>query len=132
MKTSNPTTLATRRYLVEMALFTLAYMLVLAVSIWALERGLQGWVKTAVALAPVLPVLGIFFSVGRFLSRVDELTRRITLESLGIAGGVTALSAVTYGFLENAGLPHLTAWWTWSVFMFSWLIANVFVSRYYR
>jgi hypothetical protein len=29
-------------------------------------------------------------------------------------------------------MPHLSAWWTYSVFMITWLIATFFVRRRYR
>lgn len=35
------------------------------------------------------------------------LDRRIALESLATAFGATAAITFAYGFLENAGLPHI-------------------------
>ena len=48
-----------------------------------------------------------------------------------IAAAVTGLSSATYGFLELAGLPHLSAWVTWIVVMGSWAVARSVVARHY-
>jgi len=131
MKSSNPTAIANRRYLVEMALCMVAYIAVLVPAIWLLDRGLTGPLRFVVAAAPVVPVVFVFLAVLRYFGRTDEFERRMLLESLGLAGVITALLAATYGFLENAGLPHLSAWFTWAAFMGSWLIGRLIVSRYY-
>ncbi|HEY8321944.1 MAG TPA: hypothetical protein VIG46_09180 [Candidatus Baltobacteraceae bacterium] len=132
MKSSNPTAVANRNYLVEMALCMGAYVAVLVPAIWLLDRGgLTGPLKFAVAAAPVVPVVFVFIALLRYFGRTDEFERRMLLESLGLAGVITALLAATYGFLENAGLPHLSAWFTWAAFMGAWLIGRLIVSRYY-
>jgi hypothetical protein len=76
-----------------------------------------GFVRYVLFLAPVVPVALLVPAIVRLLHDTDELERRVTTESLAIAAAVTALFAVTYGFLELAGLPHLSAWATWGVVM---------------
>ena len=88
--------------------------------------------QLAVALIPVLPVIGVFIAVLRLLLATDELQRRIYIESLAIAGGITALLAVSYGLIESPGVPNLSAWWTWTVFMLSFGISTFFVRRHYK
>lgn len=131
MKSTNPTAAANRSYIGEMAICMAAYIVVLVPAIWLLNRGLEGPLKFAVALAPVVPIVFVFIAVLRYFGRTDELERRMLLESLGIAGIITALLAATYGFLENAGMPHLSAWYTWAVFMGSWLVGRIIVTRFY-
>jgi hypothetical protein len=131
MNTPNPTAAAGRRYTLEIVVCMIAYMAVLFPAIWLLNRGLEGPAKFAVALAPVVPVIFVFVALVRYFARTDEFERRVLLESLGIAGVITALLAATYGFLEGAGLPHLSAWWTWAAFMASWLVGRLIVSRFY-
>jgi hypothetical protein len=58
--------------------------------------------------------------------------RRMIVNSIALAGGATALLAVTYGLIEGEGFPFISAWWTYSVFMTSWVIAGFFVRRHYR
>ena len=43
-----------------------------------------------------------------------------------------ALLAITYGFLETVGLPHLSAWFTYAAVMLAWIVAQPFVARRYR
>ena len=132
MKSTNPTAVANRSYIAEMAICMVAYVAVLVPAIWLLNRGLEGPLRVAVAIAPVVPIVFVFVAVLRYFGRTDEFERRMLLESLGIAGVITALLAATYGFLENAGLPHLSAWYTWAAFMGSWLIGRIIVARFYR
>lgn len=124
-----------RRYYVEFAVSMVAYVAVVAVS----RRLLEGsaayaslGVRLAVAGLPVVPVILLFISSVRVIRNTDELNRRICVDSLAIAGGVTALLAVTYGLIEGGPLPHLSAWWTYVVFMLTWLVAQIFVRRQYR
>ncbi|MBV8490283.1 MAG: hypothetical protein JO199_07120 [Candidatus Eremiobacteraeota bacterium] len=133
MKPDNPTTKATRRYLTGLTLAITAYVVVLFAAYTAVERWQPaGPVRYLLLLAPLIPVAFLIPLVVRFLRETDEFERRIVTESLAIAGGVTAILAVTYGFLENTGLPHLSAWWTWVVLMGSWLVARIFVARSYQ
>src|ERR1035441_10041673 len=84
---------------------------------------------TVVALFPMIPAVFVFASIVRYLLATDELLRRIAVVSLALAGGATALIAVTYGLLEGDGLPRPSAWWTYGVFMVSWIISSYFVRR---
>jgi len=131
MHATNPTALANRRYVLQLVVCMLAYVAVLVPAMWLLNHGIEGALKVAVAIAPVVPVAFVFLAVLRYFAATDEFQRRLMVESLAIAGGITALLAVTYGFLENAGLPYLSTWWTYTAFMAAWLIARLFVSRTY-
>lgn len=131
MKTTNPTTAARRRYLIEFWIAIVAYMLVLFFSVYVL-RGLTGpWVYP-VALLPVIPIIGVLLAVIRWMQSTDELERQLQTTSLAVAGGITMMYVVTYGFLENAGLPHASMWFTYGVFMISWGVARFIVQRYYQ
>ena len=67
------------------------------------------------------------------LSRTDELQRRVYLESLAIAAGVTAFLSLTYGFLEDfAGLPHIPAWWTFVLIGTVWGATSCLLWRRYQ
>jgi hypothetical protein len=106
---------------------------VLYVAVTALKRGHVGdpSLRYAVALLPLIPVATLVPIFIGYYRNTDEFERRMQAESLAIAGGVTAMLSVTYGFLEMAGLPHLSAWWTWAVLMVSWAIARPIVGRFY-
>jgi O-antigen/teichoic acid export membrane protein len=132
MNTSNPTAAAGRRYAIEFTLSMVAYAVVLIVSIKVIEHGLSPALKLVFALLPLIPIGFVFAAIVRYMSSIDELQRRIQIESLSLAAGITALLAITYGFLETVGLPHLSAWFTYAAVMVAWIIAQPFVARRYR
>jgi hypothetical protein len=127
----NPTTSAIRRYYWQFGLSMLAYVIVIFLSrvIW---HAVDSPWKTVVALLPMIPAVFVFISIVRYLLATDELVRRISVDSLALAGGATALLAVTYGLLEGEGLPRPSAWWTYAAFMASWIVSGYFVRRRYQ
>jgi hypothetical protein len=131
MKATNPATQAQRRYLLEFTLAIVAYMAVL-VGTRYFFRNVIGPLETVLALLPMVPVIFVFIAVLRFLAGTDEFQRRIVVDSLAIAGGATALIALTYGFVEGDPLPRPSAFWTWTVFMVLWLISSFVLRLRYR
>jgi hypothetical protein len=90
-------------------------------------------VKALLALIPTLPVIWVMWSLYVFLTRADELQRRIHLTALSMAAAVTAFLTLTYGFLEDfAGLPHIAAWWTFVVINIVWGATSCLLWRRYR
>lgn len=128
----NPTTLACRRYIRQTLVMTIAYLIVLYGAVTALKHIHTGPLHYVIALLPLIPVAFLVPIIIRYLQHTDEFERRMQTDSMAIAGGLTALLSVTYGFLELAGLPHPSAWWTWTVFMLAWAIARPIVGRYYQ
>jgi len=129
----NPTTVAARRYRTQLFVTMAAYVVVLFATIAALERlNPQGALRFLLALAPVVPIAFVIPAMARYFRDSDELERRIVTEAFAIGAGTTAILSVTYGFLENTGLPHLSAWWTWTVVMGSSFVARLVLDRIYR
>ncbi|MHB1551918.1 MAG: hypothetical protein ACYCX6_12095 [Vulcanimicrobiaceae bacterium] len=128
----NPIDTARRRYVLELTAGMLAYAAILIASIHALNAGVPAPWRSAVTLAPVVPVAAVFIAIVRFFGGIDELQRKIHLEALAVAAGVTALLAVTYGFLEGVGFPKLTAFATYACIMLCWGLAAPFVARRYK
>jgi hypothetical protein len=133
--TVNPVERVMRRYYVEFAAAMAAYVAVILLRHWLLHGPMRQadarW-QLPVALLPLIPTLFVFAAIVRLVRRTDELFRRICIESLALAGGATALAAVTYGLIEGGQLPRLSAWWTYATFMVAWLVAISFVRRQYR
>ena len=128
----NPLTLARRRYLIQFTIAMTAYVFILFWSIWMAKRFTENPVHTLIALAPLLPIVFLFASIVQYVNSIDELERQIQSESLALAAGITALLAVTYGFLEVAGFPRISAWFTYLVVMGAWILARPFVARRYK
>lgn len=125
---TNPTTQANRRYVLEFSIAIAAYVIVLFGTRFAFGSYHGPWLP-AVALAPATPVLFVFLAGYRLYRTTDEFAQRMMTESLAIAGVITALAAVTYGFLQNDLLPRPSAWWVWSLFMGAWAVSSIVLRR---
>ena len=70
----------------------------------------------------MLPVLFVARLILRELLVMDEMMRKMQFEALAIAFTGTALATLTYGFLENAGLPKLSMFAVWPVMAVLWVV----------
>lgn len=131
MKATNPTTRATRRYAVEFTASIVLYIVVLSATRIAF-RNYHGALETLIVLAPVVPIFLVFLAALRLFQGTDEFNKRLMTDSLAIAGVITALFAVSYGIVEGDPLPRPSAWWTWTTFMASWLVASLVLRLRYR
>ena len=129
MNQTNPTAVAQKRYLREMTLATCSYVAILIGSVYALNHGVHGPLKIVVAVVPAFPIAGIFVAIVRWLQSTDEFLRQTQIIALAIAGGSTALITVTYGFLENGGLPRMSVWVSYLIFMTIWGVTVPIVQR---
>lgn len=100
------------------------YVVVLFSVVWFVKGMPSGPTKTMLALLPVIPVLGALWAIVRHFKRMDEYIRVWTLEVIAIAGGITAIFGITYGFLEGVGFPKLSMFVIWCVFMGSWAVLS--------
>jgi hypothetical protein len=120
------------KYTMTMLLSLVLYIVALVVSLTWLKSGVEGQWKFAIAMLPVLPVLGVPFAVVRFCQAMDELQRRIQLESLAFGFALAAIATFTYGFLQNAGLPEVSWVWVWPVMAICWIDGQLVARRRYR
>jgi hypothetical protein len=120
------------RYSATMLILLALYAIALVVSLTWLKGGVEGRWKYAIAVLPVLPALGIPFAVIRYCQAMDELQRRIQLESLAFGFALAAIATFTYGFLQNAGLPDVSWVWVWPVMGTSWIVGHLVARRRYR
>jgi hypothetical protein len=133
MKTAPmPVAEAHRRYVLQFVGLMICYVWILCVSLKLLHMVSQGWLRVPIALAPVLPIILLGGAVARLFSRVDELCRRIHLEAGALAAGVTALLALTWGFLQNVGMPALSGFWTFGVLDVLYVAFVLVLRRRYR
>src|SRR5580692_9831432 len=120
VKMINPVKRVARRYYIEFGVSMAAYVAVIFVRHWLLHGPMRHanhrW-QIAIALLPVIPIIFVFAAIVRLVRGTDELYRRVCVDSLALAGGATALIAVTYGLIEGDYFPHLSAWWTYATFM---------------
>jgi hypothetical protein len=75
----------------------------------------------ALAVLPALPIIAIFVLVGRYLiEEQDEYLRMRMVRQILWATGLTLAATTLWGFLEDAGLPHVPMFYV-SVFWFAGL-----------
>ncbi|WP_369935844.1 hypothetical protein [Xanthomonas tesorieronis] len=67
------------------------------------------WLRTLVALLPAVLLALVIRAVARFVRDSDELQRRIELESIAIAAGLTCGVYMAAGFLQAAQVIALSA-----------------------
>ena len=120
------------RYVAVMCLSLALYSIVLVISLSWLKAGVEGPLKFAIAVMPVMPALGVPLAVVRLLESMDELQRRIQLESLAFGFAAAAVATFTYGFLQNAGLPDVSWVWVWPVMAVCWIVGQLVARRRYR
>lgn len=109
-----------------------AYVALMLVSVRWLHHHPESTLRVAIALLPLIPLALTCLAVARFVRNTDEMLRRLHLDALAIAAGITAFLALTYGCLEMGGLPRLSAWWTVvSIDMF-WGLSVFALNRRYQ
>jgi hypothetical protein len=113
---------AQRRYNGRVIIAALAYAVLLIGEQYALRRALvppaAGY---ALAVLPALPIIAIFALVGRYLiEEQDEYLRMRMVRQILWTTGLTLAATTLWGFLEDAGLPHLPMFYV-SVFWFAGL-----------
>ena len=123
---------AGRTYLKEFGGAMLAYTIVLPISIALINAHPHAAWRAPVALTPIVPAALALWAFVRQMRRLDELQRRIQFEALAISFGATALLTFSYGFLENAGFPHISLIWILPLMVALWGVSLAVSSLRYR
>lgn len=124
--------MSTKRFLVEFIAIVLLYIACVVISSSSVRAMPDGATKIALALLPVIPMIAMAVSIIRRLNSMDELGRKIQLEALAVAFVCTALTTFSYGFLETAGLPRLSAFMVWPIMGGVWCVATIIGTRRYQ
>jgi len=123
----------TRSYLTEFGAAVAGYAVVLTVSILVLNAiGQSSPWRVPLALAPMVPGVFIVVAVVRHFGRIDELQRRMLLESLGVGFAGTAIITFAYGFLQNVGFPQVSWFAVWPIMAVLWAIGSLVAYVRYR
>lgn len=96
------------------ALYTVTFLLATYVHDSIPERSAAMW---AIALVPVLPLLGMIWAMRRYLAEEsDEYLRHRAISAALFGLGLVLVLGTVWGFLETFGLvPHVWAWWVFPV-----------------
>ena len=126
---------AALRYGRRGALIMVIYFLTLMGSVVAYNAGVtQGALGYAIAVAPALPIVGVFVILGQlFKEETDEFVRMMMLRALVWAGALTFAEATVWGFLETFGkVPNVWMWVVPIAFFAQLGITMPLVIRRYR
>ena len=122
----------TYRSQINFGLSMLAYLMVLVGSITVVQANPEASWRYYVAALPAIPAaLGLVIFV-RGLMRLDEIQIKIQLFALGLAAGATALVTFGYGFLESAGLPHMSPAYVLPLLALFWGLGTACFTWWYR
>lgn len=127
-----PSLWASHRSTIDFVLAMLAYLMVLVGSVTFLQSNPQAPLRYVVAVLPVVPASLVVLVFIRALSRLDELQKRIQMQSFGFALGATALVTFGYGFLEGVGLPHLNWTFVLPLMAILWAVGTAIFTYRYR
>ena len=118
-----PVSQAPRRYLIELALAFTLYGTALIGRLFALKFVHDPALMTAITLLPIVPILLMALAAFRFYRHLDEYHRLRLLKIMAIAGGLTAVAAAAWNFLQDVGAPQLTNFGVVFIFagVFSWV-----------
>lgn len=87
----------------------LAYLMVLVGSVTVVQANSHVSWKYYVAILPVIPAGLVIWLTVKALGRMDEVQKRTQMQALGFSMAATGLVTFGYGFLEGAGLPHISS-----------------------
>lgn len=131
---SAPPSLA-RRYYREFFPPMACYFIVMLVWKRLLEGVDETWLRAIVALLPAAFVALTIRAVARYVRDSDEMQRRIELESVGIAAGLTGGVFMAAGFLQSAKLidasPAAAMLLVFPAICGFYGVARIFIARRY-
>jgi len=115
---------APKRYFLELMGSMTLYGVVLWYSVtYVNAHAAPSFLKTFIALSPMLPVCLAALAIIRFYNRMDEMHRRAMLEAIALGAGFMAIVSIGLGFGTNASLPHLGIIWAWPLMGTGWGLA---------
>ena len=121
-----------KRYLKEFLPAMAAYAVMVVVSVWLVKHRVYPPLRILFAILPVIPSLFAMWAAIRYFRGLDELQRRIQFEGLAFSFLATCVLALTWGFLQNAGLPHADVIWVTPVLVGLWGVGACIAKRRYQ
>jgi hypothetical protein len=130
---------AHRTYLKTFIPAMISYVVVLFASILLLKKmgpDAPLYLRAALSLTPVIPIIFVCKALIRFLRDSDELERQIELEAIALSGLFTGLIFLCLGFLASSKLIYLdgaaVAIWVFPALFGLYGIAKCFANWRYR
>lgn len=123
----NPT-----RYSRELAAAFAAYAAVLVGTRLAIRTfDVDGFALTALAALPMAPALAVTAVALRHFATMDELQRRVQIESFAASALLVGLVTFSLGFVEDVAVPRVSMIWVFPAILAGWgVIAPILRRRY--
>jgi hypothetical protein len=121
-----------KRYLKEFGSSMAAYVVIVFVSVWLVKHRVHSPARYLLAVLPVVPAAFAMWAAIRYFRGLDELQRRIQVEGLAFSFLTTCLIALSWGFLQIAGLPPFDVIWIAPLLVFLWGIGTCVARRRYQ
>lgn len=88
--------------------------------------------KVPVLLIPIIP--GVFFALGivKSIGKLDEMSRKILLESFAVSFAITFFLTFPLGLLELGGVLVLNSVYIGLFMILTCLVAKILISRRYE
>lgn len=128
---------AGKRYVRALWPIMIGYSLSLFLSIWWIKRGIESVpLRAIVAVTPALAIAFFMRAALRYLREIDELQRRIEMESIGIASLGLSLLYFSGGLLEKAKVLSFDAAaamiWVFPLLMLLYGVCKFVLARRYQ
>jgi len=121
-----------KRYLREFLPAMAAYAVTVIVSVWLIKHQVYPSLRILFALLPMIPSLFAMWAAIRYFRGLDELQRRIQFEGLAFGFLATCVLSLTWGFLQNAGLPQADVIWVTPMLVGFWGVGACIAKRRYQ
>ena len=119
---------STRRYLIRFSVAMAAYCVLLPVALSAGRAVAPPW-NMACALLVLPSVVLMVRAVGQFFQEVDELARKVMVESLALGFVIGTPILLIVGLFQAFGLADLSFLWAFAILMAGWLIGSFLARR---
>lgn len=121
-----------RRYSRELAAAFAAYAAILVGTRLAIRTfDVDGFVLTALAALPMAPALAVTAVALRHFATMDELQRRVQIESFAASALLVGLVTFSLGFVEDVAVPRISMIWVFPAILAGWgVIAPILRRRY--
>ncbi|MGA9062520.1 MAG: hypothetical protein WB341_12745 [Terracidiphilus sp.] len=126
---------AQRRYLWRVGGTLLVYAAFLFLALWEfIHHHPTGIAAYALAILPAIPIVGMLFVYGLYLSEEkDEFLRAISVQSMLWSLGATLAATTVWGFLEDfVHVPHVQLAMVFPIYCCFWAITTPLVILRYR
>jgi hypothetical protein len=87
--------------------------------------------RLPVLLAPMIP--GLFLAIGamKAIRKLDEMNRKIILESTAVTFAITLFITIAIGLLEIGNLVEINSVYIGLFMVLTWLAAKILITRRY-